>query len=356
MMVWRLLTLTAVLASCVEVRSGRQVDPAVEPGEMLKARGLHQVRLIDDDVALGHRPTADEALAAVLGARLVADVALGRSGFFCFPVPDASEEEMQARRRWRPASYLKSYVNRGLRNRGLRESMVNRNAVRRQNGLIPLSEFEFEFNDARRRRQLRLSVNRERRLRNFEIEVARRFPISIRSCVPRPEDMVRVPREAREDMWESVQEMWRLARLPALRQQRELIFRRRPWLTRPHRGTEAWVRAHDAGLRALRALRIAQREARAVRAAQYFEDAHPHHVRGNAEASRVLDLLALTQPAGVVVLEGQWADAPLELDIQLAFVDEYGEAWRAINAMLAECTSKPWRGGARSGRSGSQSR
>ena len=81
-----------------------------------------------------------------------------------------------------------------------------------------------------------------------------------------------------------------------------------------------------------RAVREAEREARAVRAAEYFEDSHPHCIRGNEAASRVLDLLRNG---------GYHGFRPV--DARRAFVSEHGAAWRTINAMLAECPREPQR-------------
>ena len=79
----------------------------------------------------------------------------------------------------------------------------------------------------------------------------------------------------------------------------------------------------------MRALREAEREARAVRAA---EDSHLHCIRGNEAASRVLDLLRDG---------GYHGFRPV--DARRAFVSEHGATWRTINAMLAECPRKPRR-------------
>ena len=81
-----------------------------------------------------------------------------------------------------------------------------------------------------------------------------------------------------------------------------------------------------------RAVREAEREARAVRAAEYFEDSHPHCIRGNEAASRVLDLLRDG---------GYHGFRPV--DARRAFVSEHGAAWRTISAMLAECPREPQR-------------
>ena len=82
----------------------------------------------------------------------------------------------------------------------------------------------------------------------------------------------------------------------------------------------------------MRALREAEREARAVRAAEYFEDSHPHCIRGDEAASRVLDLLR----------DGGYRGFR-PVDARQAFVSEHGVAWRTINAILAECPRKPQR-------------
>lgn len=82
----------------------------------------------------------------------------------------------------------------------------------------------------------------------------------------------------------------------------------------------------------MRALREAEWEARAVRAAEYFEDSHPHCIRGNEAASRVVDLLR----------DGGYRGFR-PVDARRAFVSEHGATWRTINAMLAECPRKPQR-------------
>ncbi len=82
----------------------------------------------------------------------------------------------------------------------------------------------------------------------------------------------------------------------------------------------------------MRALREAEREARAVRAAEYFEDSHPHCIRGDEAASRVLDLLR----------DGGYHGFRPG-DARRVFVSEHGATWRTINAMLAECPRKPQR-------------
>lgn len=81
----------------------------------------------------------------------------------------------------------------------------------------------------------------------------------------------------------------------------------------------------------LRAMGDAESAARAVRAAAYWEDAHPHHERGNAATSRVLSLLN----------NGFRGLRPV--DARGAFMREHGVSWRTINAMLAECPGKPRR-------------
>lgn len=82
----------------------------------------------------------------------------------------------------------------------------------------------------------------------------------------------------------------------------------------------------------MRALREAEREARAVRAVEYSEDSDPHCIRGDEAASRVLDLLR----------DGGYRGFRPG-DARRAFVSEHGATWRAINAMLAECPRKPQR-------------
>ena len=77
----------------------------------------------------------------------------------------------------------------------------------------------------------------------------------------------------------------------------------------------------------MRALREAEREARAVRAA---DTSRPHCIRGNEAASRVLDLLRDG---------GYHGFRPV--DARRAFVSEHGATWRTINAMLTECPRKP---------------
>ena len=81
----------------------------------------------------------------------------------------------------------------------------------------------------------------------------------------------------------------------------------------------------------LRAMGDAESAARAVRAAAFYEDAHPHHERGNAATSRVLSLLN----------NGFRGLRPV--DARGAFMREHGVSWRTINAMLAECPGKPRR-------------
>lgn len=79
---------------------------------------------------------------------------------------------------------------------------------------------------------------------------------------------------------------------------------------------EEWITAVERGLRE------AERDARAVQAAEYWEDAHPYHERGDRSITRVRSLLA--QPRGQRAAE-------------------YEAELHRINAMLAECADKPQR-------------
>lgn len=79
---------------------------------------------------------------------------------------------------------------------------------------------------------------------------------------------------------------------------------------------EEWITAVERGLLE------AERDARAVQAAEYWEDAHPYHERGDRSITRVRSLLA--QPRGQRAAE-------------------YEAELHRINAMLAECADKPQR-------------
>ena len=88
---------------------------------------------------------------------------------------------------------------------------------------------------------------------------------------------------------------------------------------------EGWVDAVG------NALQAAQQAAAAVVAAEYYEDAHPYHLRGNQAMARLTTLLS-----------GRAGFVP-EAAAVGGFYREYGTVVRQIQRDLAECPGKPRR-------------